>query len=148
MEQTVEETQVIANTPQRVVKTTKVGTAAIDPEHPVVKYKKKKAIFRMYQVIWYIVGLIEILLLFRVAFKALGANPYSGFVYLIYRLTDPLALPFSGIFGVTVTQGAVFEWSTFVAGIVYLLIGYGLVQLMQLIKPTTPEEVEETVDNT
>ncbi len=110
-------------------------------------YKKKKAIFRAYQIIWYILGVVEILLVFRVIFKALGANAGSGFTNMIYALSDPLAAPFAGIFGVTTAQRSVFEWSTLIAGIVYLLVAYGLVQLIQLIKPTTPHEVEQSVNN-
>lgn len=78
----------------------------------------------------------------------LGANPSSGFVALIYAVTDPLALPFRGIFNITaVTPGAYFEWSTLVAMVVYLLIAYGLVHLMQIMKPTNPQEVDRKVEN-
>lgn len=136
---------------ERVIETQKVVETVppvIVTESPTKAYKKKKAIFRTYQVIWYIVGIIEVLLVFRIALKAFGANPYSGFTDLIYTITNPLAMPFSGIFGTTVTQGSVFEWSTIIAGIVYFLLGLGLEQLLQLIKPTNPIEVEETVDNT
>lgn len=110
-------------------------------------YQKKKVIFRAYQIIWYILGVIEVLLAFRVVLKALSANQGSAFVSFIYALSDPFALPFSGIFGLTVSRGNVIEWSTFVAMAVYALIAYGIVKLMQLIKPTNPVEVSETVDN-
>ena len=145
--ETQEVTTTSGTTPTQVVKTTQKTVPAVTAEHPQATYGKKKVIFRAYQIIWYIVGLIEILLLFRVTLKGLGANPYSGFTSLVYSLSDPLAQPFSGIFGVTVTQKSVFEWSTFIAGIVYALLAYGLVHLLQLIKPTTPEEVEQNVDN-
>ncbi len=116
-------------------------------EAPQKVYHKKKAIFRTYQVIWYILGAIEILLGFRVALKTLGANPLSGFTHLIYTLSDPLALPFSGILSATVSGSSVFEWSTFFAVAVYALVAYGLVELMQFVKPVTKEEVEQGVDS-
>src|SRR3989344_881722 len=115
-------------------------------EHPQKTYTKKKAIFRAYQVIWYILGVIEILLVFRVVLKALGANPNSGFTNLIYSLSNPLALPFRGIFQTTVVEGSVFEYSTLIAGAVYALVAYGIVQLFQFINPTNPQEVQEKVD--
>lgn len=128
--------------------TTKQVTQPAQIEHPQKALQKKKVIFRTYQIIWYILGIVEILLAFRLALKALGANPLSGFTSLIYALSDPLALPFSGIFGITATpQGNFFEWSTLVAAVVYALIAYGLVELMQLIKPISKEEVEQTVDS-
>lgn len=146
--QTQEEvTTVSKSAPVQVTQTTKTVTPSpVQTEAPQKVYEKKKNIFRTYQVIWYILGVIEILLTFRVLLKMLGANVSSPFVSLIYVITDPLAKPFSGIFGVSVsTEGAALEWSTFVAMIVYLLIAFALVQLMQLIKPTTPQEVEEKV---
>lgn len=122
------------------------NVSATPGEHPQKVYAKKKAIFRVYQIIWYILGVIEVLLIFRVVLKALGANPNSGFANLIYTLSNPLALPFRGIFPTPVVEGSVFEWSTIIAGLVYALVAYGLVQLFQLVKPTNPQEVQEKVD--
>lgn len=145
--ETQEVTTVSEASPTRVVKTTKQVTPPIQTEHPQKIFQKKKAIFRTYQFIWYILGVIEILLAFRMTLKALGANPSSAFTNLIYALSDPLALPFSGILGISATSGGnFFEWSTVIAAVVYALIAYGLVQLMQLIKPVSKEEVEQTVD--
>jgi hypothetical protein len=139
-------TTVSQEAPVQVVKTTKTVTPPpVQTEHPQKVYEKKKAIFRTYQVIWYILGVIEVLLVFRVILKMLGASPLSGFTILIYTLSDPFALPFYGIFKISRVEGSVFEWSTFVAGTVYLIIAYGITALMQVIKPTTPEEVESSV---
>ncbi len=144
-----EVTTVSRSAPAQVTQITKTVTPQpVQTEPPQKVYNKKKTIFRTYQVIWYILGVIEILLTFRVLLKMLGANAGSGFASLIYSITDPLALPFRGIFQISANeQGAVLEWSTFVAMIVYALIAYALAQLMQLIKPTTPQEVEQKVDN-
>lgn len=131
---------------QEVSTQTTVSEPVFVEQHPQKAYAKKKAIFRIYQIIWYIYGIILTLLAFRVVFKALGANPNSGFVSLIYALSDPLALPFAGIFRTTVAQGSVFEWSTLIAALVYLLLAYGLVKLLQLIKPASPQEVEQIVN--
>jgi uncharacterized protein YggT (Ycf19 family) len=148
VEETQEVTTVSETTPTHVVKTTKVVTPPVQTEHPQKAFQKKKVIFRTHQVIWYIFGIIELLLAFRMTLKALGANPLSGFTSLIYTLSDPLALPFRGIFGITATpEGNYFEWSTLVAAIVYLIIAYGLVELMRLAKPVSKEEVEQTVDS-
>lgn len=87
-------------------------------------------------VVWYIVGFILILLAFRFVMKLLGANPDSGFVNLIYAVTNVLTAPFDNIFGVTrATAGevrSVFEPSILVAGAVYALIGWGIVKLINL----------------
>ena len=130
-----------------MVQTTRtVSNSAVDGPSPN-DYQKKKIIFRAYQIVWYVLGVTEVLLFFRIFLKALGASPASGFTRMVYVLSDPLALPFAGIFRVSVSDRAVFEWSTFVAAIVYFIVAYGIVYLMQLIKPADPIEVEETVDN-
>lgn len=129
-----------------IIVTKKINTPVVEEELGPRAYHQKKAIFRTYQVIWYILGIIEILLAFRLILKALGANPMSGFTNLIYALSDPLALPFLGILPVTATSNFVFEWSTLIAAAVYLVIAYGIVELMQFVKPVTSEEVEHTVD--
>ena len=111
-------------------------------ETPQKVYEKKKTIFRFDQVVWYILGLFEALLLFRLALKALGANPFAGFTGIVYSLTDPLTFPFRGILGTLVTGSSVIEWSTVIAGIVYLVAAWGLVYLIDLIYPITPKDVE------
>lgn len=141
---TVAEVQQVPQT--KVVKTTQVLKPPLETEHPRTTYEKKKVIFRTYQIIWFILGIVEILLTFRVLLKFIGANAASGFAYLIYALSDPFALPFLGVLGTTSTDRSVLEWSTLIAMVVYLIIAYGVVELIKIVKPTTPEEVEGTVD--
>lgn len=119
----------------------------LENQTPQQAYGKKKVIFRAYQIIWYILGIIEILLAFRVFLRLVGANPNSGFTALIYSLSAPFAVPFRGIVGTTSFGNSVMEWSALIAMVVYLIIAYGLVKLFQLVKPTDPIEVEHTVDN-
>lgn len=144
-----ETTEVVKSRPKVITTTTKISEKKpeIRTEPPQRVFEKKKTIFRAYQIIWYILAIIETLLIFRFVLKALGANPFSGFTNLIYALSDPLALPFSGILRTIVVGTSVFEWSTIIAIIVYALIAWGIVYLLQIIKPVTPDEVEEKVDN-
>ena len=115
------------------------------------EYGRKKDIFRIYQVLWYLLALLEILLAFRFFFKLTGANPNSGFVNFIYSFTDAFAGPFLTIFSATPAQGAettsYFEWSTLIAAAVYALIVWGIIKLFQFAKPTNPEEVEAGVSD-
>lgn len=132
----------------REVTTTRTENVAVNTEPPQKSFERKKVIFRTHQVIWYILGFVEILLGFRMALKALGANPESGFTSFIYALSNPLAIPFQGILNTSVSADSVFEWSTLVAALVYALIAYGIVYSIQLIKPVSPKEINQTVDNT
>lgn len=132
---------------QQVVRRTRVVNPEIAIDSPQKTYETKKAIFRSYQVIWYIVGVIEVLLAFRVVLKLLGANTYSGFTNFVYTLSNPFALPFAGILGTTTNSEMVLEWSTLIAMAVYVVLAYGLCEFLQMIKPTTPQEVEQNVDS-
>src|SRR3989338_11457791 len=111
-------------------------------EAPQKVYEKKKTILRFNQIIWYILGFVEVLLIFRFVLKALGANQYIGFTNLIYSITSPLALPFRGILGISASGNSVLEWSTLIAGIVYLCIAWGFVYLLEIMYPITPKDIE------
>ncbi len=130
-----------------VEKTTAQVVPEIKEEAPQKVFDKKKKIFRMYQVIWYILGVVEVLLAFRFMLKLLGANPQSGFAGLIYGISNPFALPFAGILGISGDLGMILEWSTLIAMAVYAILAYGIVALFQLVKPTNQEEVTQSVDN-
>lgn len=141
---TQEEVTTIENqTPAQIVrKTTTQAEPQAKGEGSQKVFDKKKTILRFNQIIWYILGLIEVLLIFRVLLKALGANPFVGFTSLIYTITEPLVGPFQGILGISTTGNSMIEWSTTVAAIVYLCVAWGLVYLLDLIYPITPKDVE------
>lgn len=144
-ETVVRKTTTVQATPST---TTPPSVAAAVDESPHTAYKKKKVIYRYYQAVWYVLGVIETLLIFRFIFKLIGANPDSGIAALVYNLSAPFAIPF---IGVTTTQGVnnnVFEFTTLIAMVFYLVIAWGIVKLAQFIKPTTAEEVEVNVDQT
>lgn len=132
---------------EQVVRRTKVVVPHVETGSPQKEYQTKKAIFRTYQVIWYILGIVEVVLTFRILLKFLGASTFSGFTNFIYAISGPFATPFAGILGTTVSSNLVFEWSTLIAMAVYAIVAYGIVALFQLVKPTNSDEVEQTVDN-
>lgn len=113
------------------------------------EYGTKKTIFRTYQVLWYLLGLLEVILGFRFLLRLFGANPHSGFASFIYGISGPFLQPFTNLFRNTPVETtptvATLEWSTIVAGIVYALLVWGILELVALIKPTNPEEVERGI---
>lgn len=96
-------------------------------------------------IIYFVVGLVEIVLVFRFLFKITGANPASGFVYWIYNVSQLMIMPFSGIFSSAVTPGvevrAVFEPATLIALLVYGLLAWGLVRLVAIVAGHSSEEL-------
>jgi len=84
------------------------------------------------ELIYYLLGVVNVLLLFRLIFKAFGANSANPLVALIYSLTNVLLVPFRGIFENASTGGSVIEPSILVAMMVYSLIARGLVELIEI----------------
>lgn len=139
---------------QQSTDTQSVKTVSTQPPAPAVNvgspqkaYGTKKAIFRLYQIIWYILGVVEALLVARILLKLIGANLTSGFTSFIYSASAPLAAPFRGVLGATTSSTNIIEWSTLIAMAVYAVVAIGLVKLFQLIKPTTEQEVNQSVNN-
>ncbi|SHI58134.1 YggT family protein [Lutispora thermophila] len=101
----------------------------IDYDKPLWFKKTKHAIY-------YILSLIEALLLFRFLFKLLGANPDNGFVSFIYSMTGIFIAPFTGIFNSFVSKGltskSVLEPATIIGMIVYSVIAWGIVGLIRI----------------
>lgn len=99
-----------------------------------------KPLYRGTQIVWYILGLIEVLLLFRFLLKLLGANPVAGFSSFIYGVTHIFAAPFLNVFRVTYAEGSIFEWTTVLAMVVYWIIALGIIKLFLMGKTvSTPE---------
>lgn len=139
--ETVQETTV-ENEPEHTVKHTTTHTAPeVRGEPPQRVYEKKKTIFRANQIVWYIAGVVDILLLFRFVLKAVGASPYAIFTNFVYSVTNVLIAPFQGILGVTQAGNSLIEWSTIIAGIVYLCIAWAVAYLLDIMYPITPKDV-------
>jgi hypothetical protein len=89
--------------------------------------------------VWFIYGLVAVLLAGRFILKLTGANGGTGFVKAVYSVTDILSKPFDAIFGVTTAStthfNSVFEPSILVAIAVYGLIAWGIVKLLDINKP-------------
>jgi hypothetical protein len=87
------------------------------------------------RIVWFIVGIINVLIAIRFALLLLGANQSAGFVDFIYGITSVLVAPFVGIFGQPSYGEFVFDWSSLLAIAVYSLIAWGIVKLLTLSRP-------------
>ena len=87
-------------------------------------------------IIYFLFGLLEILLVFRLILKLTGASLTSGFVRIIYSLTGIFVMPFEGIFRKGFAQGvettSIIEPATIVALIVYVILAWGIVKLVRI----------------
>ena len=86
-------------------------------------------------IVWLALGVVEALLILRVALKVLGANPAAGFVQFVYDVSAPLIVPFRAIFPTVATARGVLELSALVAIVVYALIAWGIARLLAILDP-------------
>jgi hypothetical protein len=107
--------------------------------------KNVRPLYRGTQIVWYILYLIEILLLFRFVLKLIGANP-AGFTNFIYSITYPLALPFLYVVRSPQVAGATLEWTTLLAMLVYWVVAVAIVKLFIIGKPVSNIEAEVKLD--
>lgn len=85
------------------------------------------------RIIWYVAGVLLVLLAFRFVLALLGANPNNGFANFIYTASHPFVAPFFSLFGYNLQYGVSrFEIYTLVAMAVYAIIAYGLSKLVTL----------------
>jgi hypothetical protein len=107
---------------------------------------RTKPLYRGTQIVWYIIGLLELLLAFRFILKMLAANPTAGFSSFIYGLTYPFATPFLNVFNRSQVSGSIFEWTTLLAMLVYWLIAWGIIRILLMSKAVTTPEASEKLD--
>lgn len=105
-----------------------------------------KPLYRGTQIVWYILGILETLLAFRLILKLLAANPTAGFSKFIYSVSYPFAAPFLNVFRTTKIEGNVFEWTTVLAMLVYALIAWGLVKMFSMSKTVSTPEAAAKLD--
>lgn len=96
--------------------------------------------------LWFLFGVIEVLIGLRVAFKLVGADPANSFVSFIYDIAYPFVAPFFGIVEEPQTAGgSVLEVGSLIAMLIYLLVAWGLSKLIELIMiPSDADRVDMT----
>src|ERR1700730_3904873 len=128
---------------QPAVPATPVTPAASVTTSRTAIYREGGYNTRAIQIIWWVVGFIEVLIAIRFVLKLFGANP-APFVRFMYDVTWPLVAPFHGIFNTAQEGRSVLEPESLVAMAIYALIGWGIVSLIRLInRPSSTTTVIE-----
>lgn len=88
------------------------------------------------QIIWFIAGVISLILAIRFILAALAANSGNGFVHFIYTISHPFAAPFFGMFHYNDVyaggSGSHIEIYTLVAIAIYLIAAWILTALINI----------------
>lgn len=88
------------------------------------------------RLVWFVAGVLLVLLAFRFALALLNANPDSGFANFIYDASHPFVAPFFNLFSYDIqANGSRVEVFTLVAMVVYALVAYGITRLLLIAKP-------------
>lgn len=100
------------------------------------------------RIVFFVAGVIEVLLAVRFVLQLLGANAEAGFVSFTYGLSGVFMLPFNAILGTTQAEGSVFDWSVLVAIAVYALVAWGITALINAVSPRSQARtVERTTES-
>jgi uncharacterized protein YggT (Ycf19 family) len=102
--------------------------------------------FRVTQILWLLLGLLEAAIALRVVFKLVAVNAANPFAALLYNVTDLFLAPFKSLAGAPAYSGMVFEISSIIAMIVYFLIGWAIERIVYVIfyRPRGPVSVRQT----
>ncbi|HVU66592.1 MAG TPA: hypothetical protein VHD63_05665 [Ktedonobacteraceae bacterium] len=85
-------------------------------------------------IIYFLLGVLEVILGLRFIFRLLGANEDNDFIMALYNLSHAFVGPFNNIFNdQTIGSHSVFELSTLVAMLIYALIAWGLASLVRVM---------------
>ncbi len=99
----------------------------------------QRKVAQIRQILWFVVGFLEVLLALRLVLKLLGAGQTADFTQIVFGVTKPLVMPFLGIFPNSASEAFEFEPASLVAMLVYLLIGFGLARLVRIFYGETRE---------
>jgi YggT family protein len=117
---------------EETVVTQQPGYAATEQVTRDVAAERRLRLALVTQIIWAILGLLEILLGLRFALKVIAANPNSGFAVFIYGITKPFLAPFTALVGTPKSGGMIFEVTTLIAMAVYALLFWGVVSVIRI----------------
>jgi len=100
--------------------------------------------FKATQVIWLLLGILEIMLALRFALKLIAANPASPIAVFIYGFTGLFLFPFEGLTTTPALGGMVLEISTLIAIAIYALVAWAVERVVWLIFYRPREAVVST----
>ncbi len=125
----IEDTQNVNETTTRTGDTIHKTSESIN-SHNAMEHKTMLIV----KIVWYLAGLLMVLLGLRFILSLLGANVTNGFANFIYNTSHPFVAPFFSLFNYhEFTHGTShLEVYTLIAMLVYALIAWGIVKLVSI----------------
>jgi len=120
-----------------------VSPTGYQVENRVETYENKNAQraqlrYWIVSIIYFFLGVLEVILGLRFIFRLLGANEGNDFITALYNLSHVFVGPFNNIFNdQSIGSHSVFEMSTLIAMLIYALVAWGLASLVRvMLSPT------------
>jgi hypothetical protein len=107
---------------------TEVKSIQLEPER-----EQRIFTFKVTQLIWLFLGILEALIALRIGLKLIGANPASPIVALIYGFTYLFLFPFEGMIVTPSAGSMVLELSSLFAMLIYALIAWAVERAVWLL---------------
>jgi YggT family protein len=126
------ENEVSVDRREETVVTQQPGYAATEQVTHDVAAERRLRLALVTQIIWAVLGLLQILLGLRFLLKLIAANPASGFAVFIYGITKPFIAPFALLVGTPTAGGVIFEATTLIAMAIYALLFWGVVSVIRI----------------
>lgn len=104
--------------------------------------ESSKPLYRGAQIVWYVLSIVEVLLLARFVLKLLQANPEATFTNMVYTLSSIFTIPFVAVFQNDRVSGSIFEWTTLLAMFVYWMLALGIIKLFVMSKAVSTGEAD------
>ena len=105
--------------------------------------ESSRPLYRGAQVVWYILSVVEGLLVIRFVLKLFQANPEALFTSFIYTMSDIFVFPFVSVFQNAIVENSVFEWTTLLAMFVYWLVATAIIKLFIMSKSVSAVEADQ-----
>ena len=108
--------------------------------------ERQLAIYRAEHLIGLFFGCVEVLIGIRVVLHLLGANIANPFANIVFVVSDFFLAPFFGLVGSPAAGRYVLEIPSIIAIVVYALIAWGLVNLLQTFAVQATTRTHSTFD--
>jgi YggT family protein len=89
--------------------------------------EQRQRLFKAAQLIWLVVGAVEVLIGLRGLLKLIGANPDNGFASFVYNFAGLFLAPFLSLTGSPSSGGMVLEVPSIIAMLLYALLGWAII---------------------
>jgi len=104
-----------------------------EQQRAIAAANQNSAIARIVNIVYFLFGLLEVMLTLRVILHMLAANPNNGFAAFVYVLTAPFVFLFNGLFANPALGAGVLELTTVVAMIAYAILAWIVGRVIWLV---------------